>query len=46
MRLQVGNVTIRDLTVENPSELPLAVHISLLSDYPATQATMDIIQQL
>ncbi|XP_037086689.1 transmembrane protein 131-like [Pollicipes pollicipes] len=43
---QVGNVTVRDLTVENPSELPLAVHVSLLSDYPATQATMDIIQQL
>ncbi|XP_043192988.1 transmembrane protein 131-like [Amphibalanus amphitrite] len=43
---QVGNVTVRDLTIENPSELPLAVHVSLLSDYPATQATMDIIQQL
>lgn len=44
--LQVGNVSVRELSVENPSDQPLAVHLTLLSDYPATQATMDIIRQL
>ncbi|RWS31127.1 transmembrane protein 131-like isoform X4 [Leptotrombidium deliense] len=43
---KIGNTTVKEITIENPSSQPILVQLVLLSDYPSAEAAIQCLSRM